>query len=151
MTFELPVEDDEAAISLIKSILTKIGEHPIQTAQTLTSYIETPPSAHRRARMTQKEQITDIPLKPDEDVIAYITRQDHFAHDLFSVQKNVYGAVFKSRDSGKKMYHKTIRQLRQVQNKIEAMYQGHFQCMEEPDTRIKKYVFEKTQTVQVVE
>ncbi|HML02053.1 MAG TPA: hypothetical protein VK487_01635 [Candidatus Bathyarchaeia archaeon] len=148
ITFEYPVEDDEAAINIVKSILTKIGEHQVQNLETLSSFIDTPTKSKRK-RLTPNESMVNLPLKSDGEVMSYILKQPKFAHDLFSVQKNVYGDIFKSRGSGKKMYYKTFRQLRQVRDKIEAAYTGKFRFTEDQNTRIKEYFFEPMASVTI--
>jgi hypothetical protein len=147
ITFEIPVESDEAAIDLVRVILRKLGDQPIENVKVLTSFLETKPR-RERAKPIREESPIDVALKPDSDIISYVTSQPKFTHDLFSVQEHVYGRIFRSRGAGQKMYHKTRRQLGLVQKKIEEIHGGEFKKIEDPSTGIKRFVFEKMQVVE---
>jgi hypothetical protein len=68
-------------------------------------------------KKTEKRERFSLPR--DKDVETFLLSQPNYEHDLFMVQKHFFNRTFPSRRETAPMYHRTIRQLRLIRQKIE--------------------------------
>lgn len=104
-------------------------------------------TAHRTAA---KIVMIDQQLPSNEEIKEYLLTKPNFAHDLFDVQKRFFGRIFTSRREEQRMYHRTIRQLREIRRAIEQEQHGKFKEIKGEIRGQKRYVFEPLQTATLV-
>jgi len=108
----------------------------------------------RKTRLTTKDSeqgMIDLPLPQDADIIRYITSKDQYGYDLLEIQKHFFGKTFSSRGNGKRMYHRTARQLREIREAIEKQYKGKFEEVPSGKRNLKRFVFKPIQTAELAQ
>jgi hypothetical protein len=91
----------------------------------------------------ETKQLIDLSTPSNKEVTAYVTSKPEFSHNLFEIQQHFFGRTFKSRGNGKRMYHRTARQLRMVRKSIEKQFKGEF--TETLGAKgLKRFVFRKS-------
>lgn len=109
---------------------TKEGEEYLVEADEEAQVIRLLQQIKHLDQASAKSSVSDIPekksgkkerlsLPPDKEVETFILLQPNCEHDLFMVQKHFFNRTFPSRQDTAPMYHRTIRQLRLIREKIE--------------------------------
>jgi len=134
--FEYIGEQDEL-VSFLNKFLS--GSMALSNqAQPVTPTVA-PTTTHR----IDKEGMIDFSLPPMEKVLEYVTSKPDFTHDLVEIQKHFFARKFESRREGKRMYHKTRRQLSLVRKTIEEKYNGKFTETKGSKRGMKRYIFKR--------
>jgi hypothetical protein len=120
-------------------------------AQTETSFDPPRLQSHSRTphKSTAKTAMIEQPLRSDEEVKQYLLSRPDYNHVLFEVQQHFFKRTFTSRGEESRMYHRTIRQLREVRQAIAKERHGEFREVKGNIRGQKRYVFEPLPSISI--